>query len=65
MQISKIIKLWFPACILIIYSPPGKTAYSVESDETSIQKEIQSNGPVEGTLAVFEDLLSYKEGKCC
>uniref|UniRef100_R4G4T0 Putative cathepsin l n=1 Tax=Rhodnius prolixus TaxID=13249 RepID=R4G4T0_RHOPR len=40
----------------------GKTAYSVESDETSIQKEIQSNGPVEGTLAVFEDLLSYKEG---
>uniref|UniRef100_A0A224XFA6 Putative cathepsin l n=1 Tax=Panstrongylus lignarius TaxID=156445 RepID=A0A224XFA6_9HEMI len=40
----------------------GKSAYSVDSDVKSIQKEISSNGPVEGTLTVFEDFLNYKGG---
>ncbi|KAK9505525.1 hypothetical protein O3M35_009561 [Rhynocoris fuscipes] len=39
----------------------GKSAYQVENDEHSIQTEIMNNGPVEGTLTVYEDLLTYKQ----
>ena len=28
----------------------------------SIQFEIMTNGPVEGTMRVYEDFLSYKKG---
>ena len=40
----------------------GKTAYSVKSDQTQIQKEIMTNGPVEGAFTVYSDFLSYKSG---
>lgn len=29
-----------------------------------IQTDISTNGPVEGAFSVYEDLLSYKSGKC-
>ena len=40
----------------------GKTAYSVRSDQAQIQKEIMTNGPVEGAFTVYSDFLSYKSG---
>jgi cathepsin B len=40
----------------------GKSAYSLDSVK-SIQTEIMNNGPVEGTLDVYEDLLTYKKGE--
>ncbi|XP_055389524.1 cathepsin B [Condylostylus longicornis] len=40
----------------------GKKSYSVERNAASIQREIMTNGPVEGAFTVFEDLLSYKSG---
>lgn len=40
----------------------GKSAYSISSDVAQIQKEIMTNGPVEGAFVVFADLLSYKSG---
>ncbi|XP_037553434.1 cathepsin B [Nematolebias whitei] len=40
----------------------GKTAYSVEADETEIQSEIYKNGPVEGAFTVYEDFPLYKSG---
>lgn len=41
----------------------GKTHYSISRDQDHIRQEIYENGPVEGAFSVFEDLLSYKEGK--
>lgn len=40
----------------------GKSSYSIGSHEQQIQKEIMTNGPVEGAFTVYEDLLNYKEG---
>ncbi|XP_014244820.1 cathepsin B-like [Cimex lectularius] len=40
----------------------GRIAYSVRSDERSIQKELMTNGPVEAGITVFEDFLHYKTG---
>ncbi|EFA01289.1 cathepsin B [Tribolium castaneum] len=40
----------------------GKEAYSISSEVQQIQKEIMTNGPVEGAFEVYEDLLSYKKG---
>lgn len=40
----------------------GKTSYSVDSDENQIQKEIMTNGPVEGAFSVYEDFVQYKSG---
>jgi len=38
------------------------TTYSVGSDATQIQTEIQTNGPVEACFSVYEDFVSYKSG---
>jgi len=40
----------------------GLEPYSVEQNEESIRKELFTNGPVEITLDVYDDLLSYKSG---
>ncbi|XP_037938586.1 cathepsin B [Teleopsis dalmanni] len=40
----------------------GSKAYSIENNVHMIQKEIQTNGPVEGAFTVYEDLILYKEG---
>ncbi|KAJ3662906.1 hypothetical protein Zmor_007223 [Zophobas morio] len=40
----------------------GKESYSVPSAVEQIQKEIMTNGPVEGAFLVYADLLSYKSG---
>lgn len=40
----------------------GKKAYSVDSDPEQIQKEIMTNGPVEGAFTVYADFLAYKSG---
>ncbi|XP_053698110.1 cathepsin B-like [Sabethes cyaneus] len=40
----------------------GKSSYSISRHEGQIQKEIMTNGPVEGAFTVYEDLLQYKEG---
>ncbi len=39
----------------------GMSANSFRSVE-SIQTEIMTNGPVEGTMTVYEDFLAYKSG---
>lgn len=40
----------------------GKSAYSVASNEAQIQKEIMTNGPVEGAFTVYADFVNYKSG---
>lgn len=40
----------------------GRTSYSINRDQSHIQQEILTNGPVEATLTVYEDLLHYKSG---
>jgi len=40
----------------------GQKAYSIESDEDSIRKELMTNGPVEAAFTVYEDFLQYKSG---
>lgn len=40
----------------------GKTSYSVDGSENQIQKEIMTNGPVEGAFSVYEDFVQYKSG---
>lgn len=40
----------------------GKTSYSVDGNENQIQKEIMTNGPVEGAFSVYEDFVQYKSG---
>jgi cathepsin B len=40
----------------------GSKAYTIGRDVQAIQKEIMTNGPVEGTYTVYEDFLSYKNG---
>uniref|UniRef100_A0A0M3HJL1 Pept_C1 domain-containing protein n=1 Tax=Ascaris lumbricoides TaxID=6252 RepID=A0A0M3HJL1_ASCLU len=39
-----------------------ETAYGVEDDVTSIQKEILTHGPVEVAFEVYEDFLMYDGG---
>lgn len=40
----------------------GRTSYSIGRETSQIQKEIMTNGPVEGAFTVYEDLLQYKSG---
>jgi len=40
----------------------GKTAYTIDDDETQIQTEIMTNGPVEAAFTVYADFLTYKSG---
>lgn len=40
----------------------GAKSYSVSRHVAQIQKEIMTNGPVEGAFTVYEDLVQYKEG---
>lgn len=40
----------------------GSKAYGVNSDQSSIQKEIMTNGPVEAAFTVYEDFVMYKSG---
>lgn len=40
----------------------GAKAYSVTKNIQDIQKEIMTNGPVEGAFTVYEDLILYKDG---
>lgn len=40
----------------------GKNSYSLEQSVEEIQKEIMTNGPVEGAFTVFEDFVQYKTG---
>lgn len=40
----------------------GLEPYAVEQNEESIRKELYANGPMEITLDVYDDLLSYKSG---
>jgi len=40
----------------------GSSSYSVASDVASIQKEIMTNGPVEGAFTVYADFVTYKSG---
>jgi cathepsin B len=40
----------------------GQSSYSVSSDVSQIQKEIMTNGPVEGAFTVYADFPSYKSG---
>lgn len=40
----------------------GKTSYSIDGNENQIQKEIMTNGPVEGAFSVYEDFVQYKSG---
>lgn len=43
----------------------GMSSYSVEDDESSIMKEIMTNGPVEGAFTVYSDFPNYKSGNMC
>jgi len=38
------------------------TSYSINSDQTQIQQEILTNGPVEAAFTVYADFESYKSG---
>ncbi|XP_067941372.1 cathepsin B-like [Watersipora subatra] len=40
----------------------GSSAYSVGPEVSQIQKEIMTNGPVEGSFTVYADFPSYKSG---
>ena len=40
----------------------GSSAYSVSVEVEKIQTEIMTNGPVEGTMTVYQDFLAYKSG---
>lgn len=40
----------------------GRSSYSIARQPNQIQKEIMTNGPVEGAFTVYEDLLQYKSG---
>ena len=41
----------------------GKSAYAVSGEVEMIQKEIMTNGPVEGAFTVYADFPSYKSGE--
>lgn len=41
----------------------GRSAYSVGSDVSEIQKEIMTNGPVEGAFTVYADFPTYRSGE--
>jgi len=40
----------------------GLEPYAIEQNEESIRKELYTNGPMEVTLDVYDDLLAYKAG---
>lgn len=40
----------------------GESSYTVSSEMEQIQKEIMTNGPVEGAFTVYSDFPSYKSG---
>ncbi|KAH8397770.1 hypothetical protein KR222_000881, partial [Zaprionus bogoriensis] len=40
----------------------GAKAYSIGRNPIDIQREIMTNGPVEGAFTVYEDLILYKSG---
>ena len=40
----------------------GKSAYSVKNSVTAIQTEIMTDGPVESTIQVYQDFLTYRSG---
>ena len=40
----------------------GANAYSVRRDVRVIQREIMTNGPVEGVFTIYEDFMSYRNG---
>ncbi|XP_064536868.1 cathepsin B [Drosophila montana] len=40
----------------------GAKAYSINRNPRDIQREIMTNGPVEGAFTVYEDLILYKTG---
>lgn len=40
----------------------GAKSYSVNKNPVDIQREIMTNGPVEGAFTVYEDLILYKSG---
>lgn len=40
----------------------GSDAHSISESVESIQTEIMTNGPVEGTMRVYSDFPSYKSG---
>ena len=41
----------------------GESSYTVSSEMEQIQKEIMTNGPVEGAFTVYSDFPSYKSGE--
>lgn len=40
----------------------GSKSYSVRGNARNIQEEIMTNGPVEGAMTVYADLILYKNG---
>lgn len=40
----------------------GSKSYSISNNAIDIQREIMTNGPVEGAFTVYEDLILYKSG---
>ncbi|TDG40849.1 hypothetical protein AWZ03_012731 [Drosophila navojoa] len=40
----------------------GSKSYSIRRNPREIQREIMTNGPVEGAFTVYEDLILYKSG---
>lgn len=40
----------------------GSKSYSIGKNVEAIQREIMTNGPVEGAFTVYEDLILYKSG---
>ncbi|KAK2716304.1 hypothetical protein QYM36_010770 [Artemia franciscana] len=73
---TKVVIIFFKYCLLFLYyykiiffqqfsaliDEFIKTSYSVRSKEEIIQREIVTNGPVEGTITVYEDFMNYKSG---
>ena len=47
---------------VFFFSNPGASAYSVSRRVEQIQNEIMTNGPVEASLDVYADFLTYKSG---
>ncbi|RMX42741.1 hypothetical protein pdam_00014169 [Pocillopora damicornis] len=53
------------ACYNVSYEDDkryGESSYTVSSEMEQIQKEIMTNGPVEGAFTVYSDFPSYKSG---
>lgn len=57
---------WFDVGYNVSYSDDkhfGRSAYSISNDVSEIQKEIMTNGPVEGAFTVYADFPTYRSGK--